>query len=132
MQTVIFACVHNAGRSQMAAAFFNSLANPGKARALSGGTRPSLHLHPVVLEAMKEVGLDLSEARPRRLSLELAATASLLITLGCGEDCPVIPRLERDDWTLEDPKGQSLERVRELRNEVRERVLALVQQRGWD
>jgi arsenate reductase len=116
----------------MAAAFFNSLANPGKARALSGGTRPSLHLHPVVLEAMKEVGLDLSEARPRRLSLELAATASLLITLGCGEDCPVIPRLERDDWTLEDPKGQSLERVRELRNEVRERVLALVQQRGWD
>lgn len=126
MRTVIFACVHNAGRSQMAAAFFNALADPRKARALSAGTAPGTQVHPEVLEAMKEVGLDLSAARPQRLTQELAESAELLITMGCGDQCPMVPGLERDDWPLEDPKGKPVERVREIRDEVRERVVALL------
>ena len=131
MQTVIFACVHNAGRSQMAAAFFNALANPDKARAISAGTEPGTQVHPEVLEAMKEIGIDLSEARPQRLTHELAEGADTLITMGCGDKCPVVPGLKRGDWPLEDPKGKPVERVREIRDEVRERVLLLLSARGW-
>lgn len=131
MKTVIFACVHNAGRSQMAAAFFNALADPAKARALSAGTKPGAAVHPEVLAAMKEAGLDLSAEKPQRLTQELAAGADVLITMGCGDQCPVAPGLERDDWPLEDPKGKGLERVREIREEVRGRVLALLEARGW-
>lgn len=131
MKTVIFACVHNAGRSQMAAAFFNALADPAKARALSAGTQPGAVVHPEVLAAMNEVGLDLSAARPQRLTQELAAGADALITMGCGDQCPVVPGLERGDWPLEDPKGKSVARVREIRDEVRGRVLALLEARGW-
>lgn len=131
MQTVIFACVHNAGRSQMAAAFFNALANPEKARAVSAGTEPGTQVHPEVLEAMKEVGIDLSGAKPQRLTQELAEGADTLITMGCGDKCPVVPGLKRGDWPLEDPKGKPVERVREIRDEVRERVMALIQKHGW-
>lgn len=131
MKTVIFACVHNAGRSQMAAAFFNALADPAKARALSAGTQPGAAVHPEVLAAMNEVGLDLSAAKPQRLTQELAAGADALITMGCGDQCPVVPGLERGDWPLEDPKGKSVARVREIRDEVRGRVLALLEARGW-
>lgn len=131
MALVIFACVHNAGRSQMAAAFFNALADPTKARGVSAGTEPGLRLHPEVLEAMKEVGLDLSGAKPRLLTRDLAEGAETLITMGCGERCPVVPGIARADWPLEDPKGKPLERVREIRDEVRARVLELIQQRGW-
>lgn len=132
MSTVIFACVHNAGRSQMAAAFFNALANPEKALALSAGTQPGPGVHPEVLVAMREVGLDLSDSSPRLLTRELAAPATLLLTMGCGEACPNLPGLEREDWPLEDPKGKSPERVREIRNEVERRVRALIRARGWD
>jgi arsenate reductase (thioredoxin) len=130
MTTVLFACVQNAGRSQMAAAFFNQLANPTRARALSAGTRPGSHVHPEVVAAMREVGIDLTSAQPRQLSAELASTASLLITMGCGEECPVVPGEERDDWPLADPEGQSLERVREIRNDIRDRVAQLLTVRG--
>jgi arsenate reductase len=122
----VFACVHNAGRSQMAAAWMGRLADPRTARAVSAGTRPGPRVHPEVRAAMKEVGIDLSTATPQKLTDELARGASLLITMGCGEDCPVVPGLRREDWPLDDPKGQSLERVREIRDEVRARVEDLI------
>lgn len=126
MQNVIFACVHNAGRSQMAAAFFNLLADPSKARAVSAGTEPGLRVHPEVLEAMKEVGIDLSEAKPQKLTDELARQAQLLITMGCGDKCPYVPGLRRDDWPLPDPKGRPMEEVRNVREEIRTRVYDLL------
>ena len=125
---VLFACVHNAGRSQMAAAFLNHLADPAKARAMSAGTQPAEHVHPVVAAVMREVGIDLSNAQPQRLTPELAAQADLLITMGCSEECPAIPGLRRDDWPLPDPKGQPIERVREIRGEIRARVEQLLSQ----
>ena len=132
MKTVIFACIHNAGRSQMAAAWFTKLADPSKARALSAGTQPGSRVHPEVLEAMKEVGVDLSDAKPQRLTDVLAAQANLLITMGCGDECPFVPGLERGDWPLEDPKGKPIERVREIREDVRTRVTDLLRERGWE
>jgi arsenate reductase len=129
--TVLFACVHNAGRSQMAAAWFNKLVDPSKATALSAGTEPGSQVHPEVVEVMKEVGIDLAAGRPQLLSDELAQTASLLITMGCGEACPVVPGLRRDDWPLEDPKGKPLGRVREIRDEVCTRVESLIDREGW-
>lgn len=131
MKTVIFACVHNAGRSQMSAAFFNQLADPVKARALSAGTRPAERVHPEVLEAMREIGIDLSAARPARLTAELAQGAHLLVTMGCGDECPYVPGLQRDDWPLQDPKGGSADQVRGIRDDIRRRVLALIAARGW-
>ncbi len=131
MDTVIFACVHNAGRSQMAAAFFNQLADPGAARAVSAGTQPGERVHPVVVDAMKEVGVDLAQNRPQKLTEELAKGASLLITMGCGDECPYVPGLARDDWPLPDPKGRPLEEVRQVRDEVRRRVSELLSARQW-
>jgi arsenate reductase len=131
MNTVIFACVHNAGRSQMAAAWFSALADGTRARAVSAGTEPGAHVHPEVLEAMREVGIDLSQRTPQKLTDELARGAQLLVTMGCGEQCPVVPGLRRDDWPLEDPKGKPVERVREIRDEVRARVAALLAREGW-
>ncbi|RKH33488.1 arsenate reductase ArsC [Corallococcus sicarius] len=131
MSTVIFACVHNAGRSQMAAAFFNLLADPSKARAVSAGTQPGARVHPEVLAVMAEAGVDLSGAQPQRLTDELAQGAQWLITMGCGDACPFVPGLKRGDWPLEDPKGKPLERVREIRDEVRARVLELLTREGW-
>jgi arsenate reductase len=132
MQTVIFACVHNAGRSQMAAAFFNALTDPAKARALSAGTEPAERVHPEVVAAMEEAGIDLAGAKPRRLTRDLAAQGSLLVTMGCGDACPVVPGLRRDDWPLLDPKGKPAEQVRGIREEIRERVRALVAENGWE
>src|SRR5262249_16522867 len=103
---VIFACVHNPGRSQMPAASFNLLSDPEKARALSAGTSPGTRVHPEVVSAMNEVGVDLSSATPKRLTPDLAAGASVLVTMGCGEQCPVLPGVRVLDWTLEDPKGK--------------------------
>ena len=131
MTTVIFACVHNAGRSQMAAAFFNAAVDPAKARAVSAGTEPSERVHPEVVEVMREIGLDLTNASPQRLTEEIARAASLLVTMGCGEACPFVPGLSRDDWALPDPKGQPLERVREIRDDIRRRIDALLIRRDW-
>src|SRR5690349_13143584 len=119
MKTILFACIHNAGRSQMATAWFNKLADPSKAIGISAGTEPGSRVHPEVVAAMNEVGVDLSNERPRFLSPELAASAAMLITMGCGEACPAVPGLVRDDWPLEDPKGKPLDRVREIRDEAR-------------
>jgi arsenate reductase len=131
MKTVLFACIHNAGRSQMAAAWFNALADDAKARAISAGTEPGTRVHPEVLGAMREVGVDLEGIAPQKLTDALAAKASILITMGCGEACPVVPGLRRLDWPLEDPKGQPIERVREIRDEVRGRVVELLREHGW-
>ena len=129
---VVFACVHNAGRSQMAAAWFARLADPAKARAISAGTEPAGAVHPGVVLAMAEVGVDLSAAQPRRLTSELLARATHLITMGCGEACPVAPpHIVRNDWPLPDPKGGTIEAVRLIRDEVRRRVGALVDEQGW-
>lgn len=124
---VIFACVHNAGRSQMAAAFFNQLADPAKAQAVSAGTQPANKMHDCVVEAMKQVGIDLADIKPRLLTDELAAGANLLVTMGCGEACPYLPGLKRDDWPLPDPKGKSDREVCEIRDEIKTRVLKLLQ-----
>jgi arsenate reductase len=126
MKTVIFACVHNAGRSQMAAAFFNRLVDPRKARAISAGTHPGDRVHPEVVAAMQEQGVDLSTARPQRLTPELAAGAYMLITMGCGDECPLVPGAKRDDWPLEDPKGKDAAMVRSIRDDVRTRVQRLI------
>lgn len=130
MRTYIFACVHNAGRSQMSAAFFNQFVDPKLARAISAGTQPAEHVHPVVLEAMREVGVDVSRARPQKLTPELVKCAEMLIicTMGCGDECPYVPDLRRDDWPLPDPKGQGIESVRQSREEIRMRLLALLAQ----
>ncbi|HMG01894.1 MAG TPA: arsenate reductase ArsC [Edaphobacter sp.] len=126
MLRVIFACIHNAGRSQMASSFFNQLADPLKARAISAGTEPGERVHPVVLAIMRELEIDLSHAKPQRLTEELAKDAQLLITMGCGDKCPYVPGLRRDDWSLRDPKGLPMEEVRVIRDEIRLRVQELV------
>lgn len=131
MKTVLFACVHNAGRSQMAAALFNSLADPTKAHAVSAGTHPAPRVHPEVLESMREIGIDLSAATPRKLTPQLARRAHVLVTMGCGEECPVVPGAAREDWPLPDPKGQPVDRVREIREEIRLRVRQLIAKSGW-
>ncbi|MGQ0553363.1 MAG: arsenate reductase ArsC [Planctomycetota bacterium] len=131
MNTVLFACVHNAGRSQMAAALFNALADPARARAISAGTAPGTRVHPEVVDVLREEGLDVSRAEPRLLTPELAASTQLLITMGCGEACPVVPGLRRLDWPLADPKGRPLAEVRAIRDEIRARVSALLRAEGW-
>jgi arsenate reductase len=131
MHKVIFACVHNAGRSQMAAAFYNQLTDRQKAQAVSAGTEPGLRVHPEVLAVMQEVGIDLSDAKPQKLTEELARDAQLLITMGCGDKCPYVPGLRRDDWPLTDPKGRPLEEVRAVRDDIRTRILALLNAEGF-
>jgi arsenate reductase (thioredoxin) len=132
MKTVLFACIHNAGRSQMAAAWFNQLAGQRSARAISAGTVPGARVHPEVQTAMEEVGVDLSGAVPTLLTRELAASAALLVTMGCGEACPVVPGLRRMDWPLDDPKGKPIAEVRRIREEIRGRVEALIADEGWN
>jgi protein-tyrosine-phosphatase len=110
----------------MAAAFFNHLADPKKAQAISAGTEPGLRVHPEVLSVMQEIGIDLSNAKPQKLTEELAREAHLLITMGCGDKCPYVPGLRRDDWPLRDPKGLPVEEVRLIRDDIKERVQRLL------
>ena len=131
MTTVLFACVHNAGRSQMAAAWFNLLADPGKARAISAGTQPGTRVHPEVVAVMREVGVDLSAAGTTKLTDEVATEAQLLVTMGCGDHCPVTPGVVRQDWPLEDPQGRPVAQVRVIRDVIRDRVRQLVEGEGW-
>jgi arsenate reductase len=131
MKNVVFACIHNAGRSQMAAAWFNALADKSKAHAVSAGTQPGSRVHPEVLQAMREVGIDLGGATPRQLTDELAKDATILITMGCGEQCPHVAGLRHLDWPLEDPKGKPVERVREIREQVKTLVQQLLSAEAW-
>jgi arsenate reductase (thioredoxin) len=131
MTTVLFACVHNAGRSQMAVGFFNELADPTLARAISAGTQPADHVHPEVLQVMREVGIDLSQVTPRLLADELARGVQVLVTMGCGEACPFVPGAERVEWEIPDPKGRPIERVRTIRDNLRADVEQLIASHGW-
>jgi arsenate reductase len=124
--TVLFACVHNAGRSQIAAALFNRYADPLKARGISAGTRPITRVHPEVVTAMRDRGFDLSAQTPQPLTPELASGAGWLITMGCGDECPVVPGARRDDWPILDPKGQSVATVNAIADEIDARVRAFV------
>jgi arsenate reductase len=131
MIKVLFACVHNAGRSQMAAALFNLYADPAKASAISAGTQPGERVHPEVVAAMRELDVDVSAVKPQKLTDELAGTVNVLVTMGCEEECPVVPGLERHDWPLEDPKGQPMAKVRQIRDEVAVRVRGFLAQKNW-
>ena len=126
MTRVLFACVHNAGRSQMAAAFFNQLANSPRAHALSAGTAPVDRVHPEVVDAMREVGVEIAGATPQWLTDDLAASVDILVTMGCGESCPVVPGVKRLDWSLKDPKGLGAHEVAGIRDEIRNLVASLI------
>jgi arsenate reductase len=130
MTTVLFACVHNAGRSQIAAALFNRLVDPAKGRAISAGTEPGERLHPEVVAALGELGIDVSRVQPQKLTDALAHQAQVLVTMGCGDACPFVPGARTEDWPLEDPKGKPIERVREIRDEIGRRVEDLAQREG--
>ena len=127
-KTVLFVCVHNSGRSQMAEAFFNLLAK-GKAKGLSAGTQPADKVNPVVVKAMREVGIDISANKPKALTIDMVKKADKMITMGCGAEaeavCPA-SFIETEDWALEDPKGKTLEQVRKIRDEIKERVIRLL------
>jgi arsenate reductase len=110
----------------MAAAFFNAMMPPETGHAVSAGTKPAERVHPEVVEVMREVGIDLSGARPQLLTRELVVGATALITMGCGDECPVVPGVKRDDWALADPKGPSIEDVRAIRNEIKTRVQGML------
>jgi len=130
MKTILFVCVHNSGRSQMAEAFFNKLAK-GRALAISAGTQPADRVNPVVVEAMKEAGIDISGNEPKALTVDMVEKANKMITMGCGAEaqgvCPA-SFIETEEWALEDPKGKSLEQVREIRDDIKGRVTRLVEQ----
>jgi arsenate reductase len=130
MIRVLFACVHNAGRSQMAAAFFNAQVNRARARGLSAGTEPASRVHPEVVVVMREVGVDLEHAAPQRLTDEVARAADILVTMGCGETCPVVPNAKRVDWEIEDPKGKDLDQVRSIRDGITDEVVRLIREEG--
>jgi arsenate reductase len=128
MKTVLFVCVHNSGRSQMAEAFFNNMAK-GKAHAISAGTQPANVVNPVVVQAMREVGIDISGNKPKMLTLEIVEKADLMITMGCGAEagavCPA-SFIETEDWALEDPEGKPIAQVRRIRDEIKEKVTHLL------
>ena len=128
MRTVIFVCVHNSGRSQIAEAFFNQMAK-GKALALSAGTQPADNVNPVVIEAMREVGIDISGNKPKALTMDMVEKADQMITMGCGAEAEAVclaSFIETEDWALEDPNGKSFEQVRKTRDEIKDRVAKLV------
>jgi len=127
MKTVLFVCVGNAGRSQMAEAFFNRLAN-GRARAISAGTKPAGAVDAQTIEVMREVGIDISKAKPKALTMEILDQADRVVTVGCGAEgvCPA-SFVETEDWQLEDPKGKPIEEVRRIRDEIRAGVTRLLE-----
>jgi arsenate reductase (thioredoxin) len=128
---IVFACVANAGRSQIAAALFNRYADRKRAYAVSAGTRPADSVHAEVIAAMTEIGIDVSSARPQYLSTDVTKDAHIVITMGCSDECPLMPGVEREDWPLDDPKDQPVEVVRRIRDDIDGRVKALIKERKW-
>ena len=127
MVTVLFICVHNAGRSQMSEVIFNSLAG-GRHRGISAGSQPSAEVNTIVVQALKEIDLDISGNKPKKLTKEMILQSDIAVMMGCGEDaCPVVPN-ELREWKIEDPHGQPIEKVREIRDEIRGRVVALIEE----
>ena len=123
--TVLFVCVHNAGRSQMAAGFLQQLAGD-HIDVLSAGSKPGNEINPVAVAAMAEVGIDIAANTPKVLTTEAVQTADVVITMGCGDECPYFPGKRYEDWVLEDPAGQGIDAVRPIRDEIRNRVDALI------
>lgn len=128
---VLFVCTRNAGRSQIAAAFFATLADPDKVRAISAGLDPAPRVHPEVVTAMREVGIDLSAVAPVELTGRMQTEVGFLVTMGCAERCPLVGAGRRADWMLDDPEGQSIERVRAIRDQIRDLVVALIAEKAW-
>lgn len=124
-KTVLFVCVHNAGRSQMAAGFMKSLGKD-KVNVLSAGSMPKDQINPVAVEVMKEVGIDISNNQPKILTTENVKESDVVITMGCGDACPIFPGKRYEDWQLEDPAGKDLETVRKIRDEIKSRIEALL------
>jgi arsenate reductase len=127
MSTVLFLCRQNAGRSQISQALFEHAAGD-RHRALSAGTTPATHVHPEVVEVMRELGIDLADRTPQPLTQDLAAQADVVVTMGCGDECPFIPGKRYIDWDLTDPSGRPLEQVRAIRDEIDQRVHALLRE----
>ncbi len=125
MTRVLFVCLHNAGRSQMSQALFERAAGE-RHSALSAGTTPAEHVHPEVVEVMRELGIDLADRQPQLLTRELAEQADLVVTMGCGDECPYVPGKRYIDWDLTDPKGLPIAQVREIRDDIDRRVRSLV------
>lgn len=125
LPVVLFVCVHNAGRSQMAAAFLTQLA-AGRLRVHNAGTEPASEIHPVVTRVMREAGIELAGRRPKRLTDQAVVEADVVITMGCGDACPVYPGKRYEDWDVHDPAGSSVEEVRKIRDDIRGRVESLL------
>jgi len=123
--TVLFVCVHNAGRSQMAAGFLRDLSG-GSIDVLSAGSMPGDQINPVAVEAMAEVGIDIAGEQPKKLSTDAVQASDVVITMGCGDECPYVPGKRYEDWELTDPAGRGIETVREVRDEISTRVRALI------
>ncbi len=130
-QSVLFVCERNAGRSQMGAAFFNQLADPARAHALSAGLNAQRAVYPEVVTAMREAGIDLSDIVPIELTGRMLTEVSFVVTLGCAERCPLVPPGRRADWKLPDPAGQPLDHVRKIRDEIRDLVQQLILDKAW-
>ncbi|KAF9933388.1 hypothetical protein FBU30_005597 [Linnemannia zychae] len=127
----MFACVHNAGRSQMAAAFFNKHKTHDGVKGISAGTNPGNEVHPVVRDVMMEIGIDLSHIQPTKLTPELAKTCSTIVTMGCGETCPYVPGVKIIDWGITDPKNKPLDEVRSIRDEIEGRIKEFIKENGY-
>lgn len=125
MKTVLFVCVHNAGRSQMAAGFMQELSN-GKVKVLSAGSAPKDSINPIAVQAMAEVNIDIGNNQPKVLTNEAVQDSDVVITMGCGDTCPFYPGKRYEDWVLEDPAGQGIEKVREIRDQIKEKVETLL------
>ncbi len=125
MASVLFVCLHNAGRSQMSAALFDRQA-AGLHTSASAGTTPADRVHPEAVEVMREIGIDLSDQRPQLLTRELAERADMVVTMGCGDECPYIPGKRYIDWDLPDPKGRPLDEVRAIRDDIACRIDSLL------
>lgn len=123
---IMFACVHNAGRSQIAAAFFNKYIDNPNMKGLSAGTNPASQVHDVVIQVMKEVGIDLTDIKPIKLTEDLAKQVDMIVTMGCGESCPYVPGVKIIDWQIPDPKGQTIENVREIRDVIEGKIKELI------
>jgi arsenate reductase len=127
MKTVLFVCVHNAGRSQMAAGFLHHLSR-GNINVLSAGSAPKDSINPVAIAVMAEEGIDIANNQPKVLTTEAVQESDVVITMGCGDICPVFPGKRYEDWVLEDPAGQGIETVRKIRDQIKERVLELIKE----
>lgn len=131
MSDIMFACVHNAGRSQMAAAFFNKHRTQDSVKGISAGTNPASEVHPVVQEIMLEVGIDLSNITPVKLTPELAKTVSTIVTMGCGEACPYVPGVQIVDWAITDPKNKPVDEARVIRDEIENRIKVFIAENNY-